>query len=86
MVMHQKDYLYHRYMYMEYGRDILNSFIADKDKFNLPTIKELSKEYVDMIKLFLQEINKDAPDEGKLKKHIATLGKQHYKMYLKLNN
>ena len=83
--MNQKEYLYYRYMYMEYGRDLLNAFIEDKDKFNLPSLKDISKEYVDMVKGFLSEMNKDIPDETELKKHIANLGKQHYKMYLKLS-
>lgn len=84
--MNPKEYLYYRYMYLEYGRDLLNTFIEDKDKFNLPSLKDISKEYVDMVKGFLSEMNKDTPDEAELKKHIARLGKQHYKMYLKLNN
>ena len=84
--MTQKEYLYHRYMYMEYGRDLLNAFIEDKDKFNLPSLMDISKAYVDNVKSFIAEMNKDTPNEEELKKHIANLGKHHYKMYLKLNN
>lgn len=83
--MTKQEYLYYRYIYMEYGRDLLAEFANDKDKFNLPSLKDISKGYVDKVKSFLAEMNKDTPNEEELKKHIANLGNQHYKMYLKLN-
>jgi hypothetical protein len=83
--MTQQEYIYYRFIFMEYGRDILTAFIKDKNKFNLPAFKDISKEYVTLVKDFLNECNKDTPDEAKLKEHVALLGKQHYKMYLKLN-
>ena len=80
--MTQQEYIYYRFIFMEYGRDILNEFIEDKDKSNLPAFKDISKEYVTLVKNFLTEVNKDTPDEAALKKHIATLGKQHIKCIL----
>ena len=83
--MTEQQYILYRYLFMEYGRDLLAEFSKDSTKFALPSFKDISKEYVNLVKDFLNEVNKDSPDEAKLKQHIAKLGNQQYKMYIKLN-
>jgi hypothetical protein len=83
--MSPKQYALYKYIFVEYGKDLLSELDKDSNKFSLPSLKELSKEYVDLVKSFLADMNKDVIDEQAIKKHIAILGKQHYKMYLKID-
>ena len=86
--MTQTEYILLKLAFTDFGRVILNNFIMDYEQdgkvVKRRVIKDLSKEYVTLVKAFLDEINKDAPDKLKLIEHISKLGSQQYKMYIEL--
>lgn len=82
------DYARLKLAFTEYGQIVLKEFIdqikGNDNKIKNNTTKDLSKEYVTLVKRFLDEMNKEHPDGTALKDHIAKLGCQHYKMCLSL--
>jgi len=84
--MNKTEYILLKLAFTEYGQSLMTEFIEqlNDNKVKKQTTKALSKEYVTLVKDFIDEMKKDKPNEFLIRQHLAKLGCQHYKMYLSL--
>lgn len=82
------DYILLKLAFTQYGQITLAEFIeqikSNNNVIKKESTKDLSKEYVTIVKKFLDEMNKDEPNIDNIKQHIAKLSCQQYKIYLSL--
>lgn len=90
MAISSVEYLLLKLAFTDFGRLTLNEFIQEvrnnNDTVKQESTKDLSKQYVDDVKGFLGEMNKDTPDKQELLSWIARLSCHHYKLYMSIRN